>query len=63
MSQGRKRSGCPINLSMEVLGDSWSLIVLRDIMFGDRRHFWTSYGPNILENRCPVWGDNPFGRE
>ncbi|MEV0397019.1 winged helix-turn-helix transcriptional regulator [Polymorphospora rubra] len=33
------RSGCPINLSLEVFGDRWSLIVIRDIMFGDRRHF------------------------
>jgi DNA-binding HxlR family transcriptional regulator len=33
------RSGCPINLTLEVLGDRWSLIVIRDIMFGDRRHF------------------------
>jgi DNA-binding HxlR family transcriptional regulator len=34
-----KRSGCPINLALEVLGDRWSLIVIRDIMFGNRRHF------------------------
>ena len=33
------RSGCPINLALEVLGDRWSLIVIRDIMFGSRRHF------------------------
>ncbi len=33
------RSGCPINLAVEVLGDRWSLIVLRDIMFGNSRHF------------------------
>lgn len=33
------RSGCPINLTVEVIGDRWSLIVIRDIMFGDRRHF------------------------
>ncbi|GAA1455368.1 winged helix-turn-helix transcriptional regulator [Nesterenkonia lacusekhoensis] len=33
------RSGCPINLSVEVLGDSWSLVVVRDIMFGSRRHY------------------------
>ena len=33
------RSGCPINLTLEVLGDRWSLIVIRDIMFGDRRYF------------------------
>jgi DNA-binding HxlR family transcriptional regulator len=34
-----RRSGCPINLTLEVLGDKWSLLVLRDIMFGGRRHF------------------------
>jgi DNA-binding HxlR family transcriptional regulator len=33
------RSGCPINLSMEELGDRWSLIIIRDMMFGNRRHF------------------------
>jgi DNA-binding HxlR family transcriptional regulator len=33
------RSGCPINLSLEALGDKWSLIVIRDIMFGGRRRF------------------------
>jgi DNA-binding HxlR family transcriptional regulator len=33
------RSGCPINAAVEALGDPWSLIVLRDIMFGDRRYF------------------------
>lgn len=33
------RSGCPINLSLEVFGDRWSLIILRDMIFGGRRHF------------------------
>ncbi|RCW27194.1 HxlR family transcriptional regulator [Ciceribacter lividus] len=33
------RSGCPINLTLEILGDRWSLIVIRDVMFGNRRHF------------------------
>ena len=33
------RSGCPINLTLEVLGDKWSLLILRDVMFGNRRHF------------------------
>jgi len=33
------RSGCPINLTLEVLGDKWSLLILRDMMFGNRRHF------------------------
>lgn len=34
-----QRSGCPINLTIEVLGDRWSLIVLRDMMFGNRRTY------------------------
>ena len=33
------RSGCPINAAVEVFGDRWSLLVLRDVMFGNRRHF------------------------
>jgi len=33
------RSGCPINLTLEMLGDRWSLIVIRDILVGNRRHF------------------------
>ena len=33
------RSGCPINAAVEVLGDPWAMLVLRDIMFGDVRHF------------------------
>jgi DNA-binding HxlR family transcriptional regulator len=35
------RSGCPINLTLEILGDRWSLIVIRDVMFGNRRHYRT----------------------
>jgi DNA-binding HxlR family transcriptional regulator len=33
------RSGCPINLSLELFGDRWTLLVLRDVIFGDSRHF------------------------
>lgn len=33
------RSGCPINLTLEVLGDTWSLLIIRDVIFGDRRHY------------------------
>ena len=33
------KSGCPINLTLEVLGDRWSLLIIRDLMFGDRRHY------------------------
>jgi DNA-binding HxlR family transcriptional regulator len=36
---GQPRSGCAINAPVEVIGARWSLLVLRDIMFGNRRHF------------------------
>jgi DNA-binding HxlR family transcriptional regulator len=53
-----RRSGCPINLTLEMLGDRWSLIVIRDIMFGNRRRFRELLGgseegiaSNILADR------------
>ena len=53
-----QRSGCPINLTLETLGDRWSLIVIRDVMFGNRRHFRELLGrseeriaSNILADR------------
>jgi DNA-binding HxlR family transcriptional regulator len=33
------RSGCPVSLSLEIIGDRWTLLVLRDIIFGGARHF------------------------
>ena len=33
------RSGCVINRMVEMFGDKWSLLVIRDIIFVDRRHF------------------------
>jgi DNA-binding HxlR family transcriptional regulator len=33
------RSECVINLTVEIFGDQWSLLVIRDIIFMNRRHF------------------------
>lgn len=33
------RSGCAINAAVEALGDHWSFLVLRDMIFGNRRYF------------------------
>ncbi len=33
------KSACVMNRMVEVFGDQWSLLVLRDIMFMNRRHF------------------------
>ena len=35
----QQRSPCPINLSLEVFGDRWSLLIVRDMMFAGKRHF------------------------
>jgi len=41
------RSGCPINLAVEVLGDRWSLVILRDIMFGNLRTYGELHGKSL----------------
>src|SRR5258708_8803337 len=28
-----RRSGCPISIALEMFGDSWSLLIVRDLMF------------------------------
>jgi DNA-binding HxlR family transcriptional regulator len=33
------KSTCAINLSLELFGDRWTLLILRDMMFQNRRHF------------------------
>jgi DNA-binding HxlR family transcriptional regulator len=71
------RSHCPINLSLEVFGDRWTLLVLRDMIFGGRRHFRElldseeRISSNILTNRLRTLvehglitrADNPTHRQ
>ena len=33
------RSTCSINMSLELIGDRWTLLILRDLIFDNRRHF------------------------
>jgi len=53
----KRRSGCPLNASIEMLGDRWSLLVIRDMMLrGSRtfKEFLNSYehpATNILTDR------------
>src|SRR5581483_6875067 len=30
--RSRRRSGCPVSVSLEILGDRWSLLIIRDLM-------------------------------
>ena len=55
--QSRRRSACPINLSLERFGDRWSLLIVRDLMVRGHRtfkHFQQSgegIATNILAER------------
>lgn len=52
-----RRSGCPLNASVEMLGDRWSLLILRDMMlrgFRSYKQFLESaegIATNILADR------------
>lgn len=35
----QRRSGCPISCSLDLLGDQWSLLIVRDMVFGRKRYF------------------------
>jgi DNA-binding HxlR family transcriptional regulator len=35
----QRRSLCPINLALEIFGDRWSLLIVRDLMFAGKRHY------------------------
>ncbi|MGH9702040.1 MAG: winged helix-turn-helix transcriptional regulator [Candidatus Acidiferrales bacterium] len=53
----KRRSGCPLNASVEILGDRWSLLVIRDMMlrnFRTYKEFLDSHegiATNILADR------------
>jgi DNA-binding HxlR family transcriptional regulator len=53
----KRRSGCPLNASVEILGDRWSLLIIRDMMlrgFLSYKEFLESYeriATNILADR------------
>jgi len=53
----KRRSGCPLNASVEILGDRWSLLIIRDMMlrgFRTYKEFLGSHekiATNILADR------------
>ena len=34
-----KRSNCPISAALDTIGDKWSLLILRDLMFTEKRTY------------------------
>jgi DNA-binding HxlR family transcriptional regulator len=53
----KRRSGCPLNASVEMLGDRWSLLIIRDMMLRGARTYKTflecyeGIATNILADR------------
>ncbi len=51
------RSNCPINYLLELVGDKWTLLIIRDLMFKQKRYFGEflqsneKISTNILANR------------
>lgn len=47
-----RRSGCPISIALELLGDAWSLLIVRDLMFKERRTYndFLNGGEGIASN-------------
>jgi DNA-binding HxlR family transcriptional regulator len=53
----KNKSFCPVNQALEIIGDQWTLLIIRDIMFHGKRHFREflsseeNIATNILANR------------
>ena len=64
MPKSKKRSDCPISCSLDVWGDKWSLLIIRDLMlakectYGDFVKSPESIATNILASRLQVLGEN-----
>jgi DNA-binding HxlR family transcriptional regulator len=52
-----RRSGCPVSISLDILGDRWSLLIIRDLMvrgfrtFKDFQDSGEGIATNILADR------------
>ena len=33
------RSDCPVSLGLDIFGDRWTLLIVRDLMFNGKRHY------------------------
>jgi DNA-binding HxlR family transcriptional regulator len=51
-STAKHRSGCPVSVSLDIIGDRWSLIIVRDLMVRGYRtfHQFQNAGEGIATN-------------
>ncbi len=56
----KKRSDCPISCSLDIFGDKWSLLIIRDVMLREKMSYSEflaseeKIATNILVNRLQV---------
>ncbi len=54
------RSSCPISSALDIIGDKWSLLIIRDMMFAGKRTYGDfnksseKIATNILSNRLSM---------
>jgi DNA-binding HxlR family transcriptional regulator len=64
MNKIKKRSDCPVSCSLDIWGDKWSLLIIRDLMFakectyGDFLKAPERIATNILASRLQVLEEN-----
>ena len=64
MKKAKKRSDCPVSCSLDIWGDKWSLLIIRDLMFakectyGDFLKSAEGIATNILASRLLVLEEN-----
>jgi len=39
MDKIKRRSNCPISVALEIFGDKWTLLVIRDIIFKNKNYY------------------------
>lgn len=39
MAKLKRRSDCPISYALDIFGDKWTLLIIRDIVFRDKHYF------------------------
>lgn len=64
MTKVKKRSDCPISCSLDIWGDKWSLLIIRDLMlakectYGDFLKSGEGIATNILASRLQALEEN-----
>jgi len=39
MAKQKRRSDCPISTALDIFGDKWTLLIIRDLMFKGKQHY------------------------